>query len=72
MVLRFGPQQNKQRQFTAALACMLFSVVALQTACGGKPSTPGTPAGSYTITVKGSDSSGTVVSAVTFPPLTVQ
>jgi hypothetical protein len=61
MVLRFGPQQKRNGKFTAAvLACMLFGGVVFQAACGAKTPTPGTPAGSYMITVTGTDSSGTL------------
>jgi probable HAF family extracellular repeat protein len=61
MVLRFGPQQKRNGKFTAAvLACMLFAGVVFQAACGAKTPTPGTPPGSYMITVTGTDSSGTL------------
>jgi probable HAF family extracellular repeat protein len=73
MVLRFGPPQKTKGKFTAAtLACMLFAGVAFQAACGAKPPTPGTPAGSYIITVTGTDSSGTLAIPTTMAPLDVQ
>lgn len=37
-----------------------------------QPPTPGTPPGDYVITVTGTDSSGTPVSSVPIPPITVQ
>jgi probable HAF family extracellular repeat protein len=73
MVLRFGPQQEIKGKVTAAtLACMLLAGVVLQTACGAKTPTPGTPAGSYIITVTGTDSSGTLAIPITLAPLDVQ
>ena len=68
MVLRFGPQQKRKGKFTAAtLACMLFAGVVFQAACGAKPPTPGTPAGTYMITVTGTDSPGTLAIPTTLP-----
>jgi hypothetical protein len=73
MVLRFGPQRKIKGKFTAAtLACMLFAGVVFQAACGAKAPTPGTPAGSYIITVTGTDSSGTLAIPTTLAPLDVQ
>jgi phosphotransferase system glucose/maltose/N-acetylglucosamine-specific IIC component len=74
VVLPFGSQQNRGKPFAAAaLACLLLSGVIFQAACGtGKPPTAGTPAGDYVITVTGTDSSGTLVSSVPIPPITVQ
>jgi probable HAF family extracellular repeat protein len=73
MVLRFGPQQKIKGKFTAAtLACMLFAGVVFQAACGAKRPTPGTPAGSYVITVTGTDSAGTLAIPTTMAPLSVQ
>lgn len=74
MVLRFGPRQKRKGKFTAAtLACMLFAGVVFQAACGSsKPPMPGSPAGSYIITVTGTDSSGTLAIPTTMAPLDVQ
>jgi probable HAF family extracellular repeat protein len=72
-VLRFGPRQEIKGKFTApTLACMLLAGVVLHTACGAKTPTPGTPAGSYIITVTGTDSSGTLAIPTTLAPLDVQ
>jgi probable HAF family extracellular repeat protein len=71
MVLRFGPQQKRDRRITAAaFAGVLFAGVVFQAACGAKPPTPGTPAGEYSITVTGT--SGTLVNSFIVLPLTVQ
>jgi hypothetical protein len=73
MVLRFDPQQRRNGKFRAAtLACMLFAGVVFQAACGAKTPTPGTPAGSYIITVTGTDSSRTLAIPTTMAPLYVQ
>ena len=73
MVFRFAPQRKIKEKFTAAaLACMLFAGVALQAACGARPPTPGTPAGSYITTVTGTDSSGTLAIPTTMAPISVQ
>ncbi len=75
MVIRFGPRQEKGRKkiTVAALTLMLFAGVVFQAACGtGKPPSPGTPAGTYQITVTGTDASGTVVSSVFGVPFYVQ
>jgi probable HAF family extracellular repeat protein len=72
MVFRFAPQPKIKRTFTAAaLACMLFAGVVFQAACGARQPTPGTPAGSYVITVTGTDSSGTLAIPTTMAPISV-
>jgi hypothetical protein len=69
-------RKSRKAQLTVATFwCVLFAGLMLQAACGGGSSTPtrpGTPPGAYTITVTGTDSSGTLVTSITMPKLTVQ
>ena len=59
-----GRRQKKEKILAATLGCILFAGVVFQVACGGNSSggggSIGTPAGTYTITVSGVDSSGTL------------
>src|SRR4029077_2877004 len=69
-VVRFRSPEGRGKLAAAALACLLVTGVVFQSACGaGKSPTPGTTAGSYLITVTGTDSSGNLVSSTTMPPL---
>jgi len=72
MVARFRFPERKGKFAAAALVCMLVAGAGLLAACGAKARTPGTPAGQYIITVTGTDSSGTLLSSTTMPPLNVQ
>jgi hypothetical protein len=54
------------------MACLLFAGVVFQAACGAKTPMPGTPAGSYMITVTGTDSSGTLAIPTYLAPFYVQ
>jgi probable HAF family extracellular repeat protein len=67
----FGSKQKNRRAKVASalLTCMLFAVLAFQLGCGGSSTSPGTPAGPYTVTATGQ--SGAVVSSAT-TTLTVQ
>jgi uncharacterized repeat protein (TIGR03803 family) len=75
----FGSDQERRKKIfaTVALASFLFAGLASQIACGGGGSGPppppvgGTPTGAYTVTVTGTDGSGTLVH-VTTSSLTVQ
>jgi uncharacterized repeat protein (TIGR03803 family) len=66
---RVGLGSGKGRFLAAVLACILFAGVVLQVACGGGGSSSvgsvGTPAGTYTITVNGTDSTGTLKHSTT-------
>ena len=56
-------QKGKERTLAAMLGCVLFAGVVFQVACGGGSNgggSRGTPAGMYTITVAGVDSTGTL------------
>jgi uncharacterized repeat protein (TIGR03803 family) len=58
-----GRGQKKEKILAATLGCTLFAGVVFQVACGGNSSgggSRGTPAGTYTITVSGVDSTGTL------------
>jgi hypothetical protein len=63
----FSSKQKSGRQHLAAsaLACLLFASLFFQVACGGSGSTAtgskGTPTGTYTITVTGTYSTGSLV-----------
>lgn len=63
--IRFGSDQTKRsvKLTTAALALVLFAGLVFQVGCGGGSSSGGggTPAGAYTITVNGTDVSGSLV-----------
>jgi hypothetical protein len=69
-------QRKKGRRIPAVmLACMLFAGLASLVSCGGSSmsnggGSPGTPPGSYTITVTGVPNGAPTVSVTT--PLTVQ
>lgn len=73
----FGSGQNSNGRITAVvLACVLCAGLVFQAACGGGSSSgsggsSGTPAGAYTITVSGTDASGSLKHSVT-TMLTVQ
>lgn len=68
-----GPKRrSKGKVIAAAVICMLFAGTVFEFGCNTKSSSPGTPAGSYNITVTGTDSSGTLVSSYNFAALTVQ
>ena len=67
---RVTRKDRKANLIASALVCMLITGMAVQVGCGGSSAKPGTPAGSYTVTVMGT--SGSVVSSITLPPLTVQ
>jgi uncharacterized repeat protein (TIGR03803 family) len=75
----FGSDQERRKKIltTVTLAFFLFAGLASQVACGGGGSGPppppvgGTPAGKYSVTVTGTDASGTLVHATT-TMLTVQ
>jgi hypothetical protein len=58
-------KRRKARLAAATFSCMLFTGLMLQAACGGGNSStttrPGTPPGAYTITVTGTDSTGSLV-----------
>lgn len=66
-------RRKRKRLLGVAICSVLFAGLILQMACGGNSgggtSTPGTPAGNYTVTVTGSSGSTQHTSAVT---LTVQ
>ena len=66
-------KRRKGKLTTAALACMLFASLVFQLACGGSRNggSKGTPAGTYTITVTGTYSTGSLVHS-TPTMLTVQ
>jgi len=73
-----GSDQERKKKIltTVALAFLLFAGLASEVACGGgggPPPSPvgGTPAGTYTIAVTGTDASGTLVHSAT-KMLTVQ
>jgi len=72
MAARFRFPERRGKFAAAALVCMLVAGVGSQAGCGAKARTPGTPAGQYIITVTGTDSSGTLLSSTTMPPLYVQ
>jgi hypothetical protein len=58
-------KRRKEHLTAAALVILLFAGLVFQIACGGSSSTsqtkPGTPTGTYTITVTGADSTGALV-----------
>jgi uncharacterized repeat protein (TIGR03803 family) len=58
-------KSRKASLAAATFSCMLFAGLMLQAACGGGNSStttrPGTPPGAYTITVTGTDSTGSLV-----------
>ena len=58
-------QERKKKMLTpVALGFLLFGCLAFQVACGGgggPPPVGGTPSGTYTVTVTGTDASGTLV-----------
>jgi trimeric autotransporter adhesin len=64
--LRSEPKRRKEKLTAAALACVLFAGLAFQVACGGSSNSgggggsKGTPAGTYTITVTGTYSTGSL------------
>jgi hypothetical protein len=58
----------KQSLTVVALTCALFAGMIFQVACGGSSSSPGssgTPVGTYTIAVTGTDATGTLVHTTT-------
>jgi uncharacterized membrane protein len=63
-------KDRKANLIAAALVCMLITGMAVQVGCGGSSAKPGTPPGSYTVTVMGT--SGSVASSIAVSPLTVQ
>jgi uncharacterized membrane protein len=67
-----GSRQNSKGKIAAlVLACVIFTSLVFQAACGGSSSntngggSPGTPTGTYTITVNGTDTSGTLKHSTT-------
>lgn len=65
-----SPRNGKGKMVAVALACMIFAGLVSQVACGGGTSSTGggsTPAGTYTITVTGTDVSGSLKHATTTP-----
>ncbi len=75
-LLSTGIISRKKRLFGFLLVCMLFSGLIFMSACGGSSSGgggghPGTPAGTYTITITGTATSGSPAHPATVT-LTVQ
>jgi uncharacterized repeat protein (TIGR03803 family) len=77
VAVRAGGQKSRLRHSALVLGCVLITVLMFQTACGGGSpitdggGTPGTPAGTYTVTIIGADMSGTLQHSTT-TTITVQ